>query len=95
MRAISSGSFVLVIAKVLARLLMSFPLYRQKILLSQMLEIMIPIRIHFVLSRSMLLTCCIRFFLFVFFFPHQGNKSANSEEDVLLKTLGMLVQQHR
>lgn len=30
MRAISSGSFVLVIAKVLARLLMSFPLYRQK-----------------------------------------------------------------
>lgn len=65
MRAISSGSFVLVIAKVLARLLMSFPLYRQKILLSQMLEIMIAVRIHFVLSRSMLLPCIVFFFFHI------------------------------
>lgn len=63
MHAISSGSFVLVIAKVLAGLFMSFPLYWQKILLSPMLEVMVPTRIHFVLSRSMLLLCCIVFFL--------------------------------
>lgn len=62
MHAISFGSFVSVIPKVLDGLFMSFPFYQQKILLSQRLEIMVPIRIHFVLSRSMLLLCCILFF---------------------------------
>lgn len=65
MHAISSGSFVLVIAKVLAVLFISSPLYRQKIVFSQTLEIMVPIWIHFVLSISMLLLCCIVFVFFV------------------------------